>query len=345
MSFFNTPDITSVKTFNDNASRTPPNKGSEGSPQPFTHGCVASAPRGASRRPVPRGAALLALCFALSACDAKTNSAGLPLPLDAQGQAVQPKTPYEQWFTDKPSYFNLSDDLQLAIPPQYQKFWLQKNIVPRRLEDMKEKVHNGGPIAFHFFMPDFSGFTPENHADDFHPHRVEVLIQAEGLGMEQPGAVGSYPKNMYARMLSGETTINLASKEIHFGLECYRWSGGKKDGQVDSLSCYGVRNDLSQEMIFLTIMLPPYPDWVRYPILQADYFSPDHGGVYLIWRTHMKNFPQWKQIDKQIWRWINEWNIANRRRNHGGSSHPDAYEVQSVSQPATIQPSTREQSK
>jgi hypothetical protein len=186
-------------------------------------------------RAVRLGAAAIALGFQLSACDANTNSAGLPLPLDSKGQPIQPKTPYEQWLTDKPAYFNLSDHLQLAIPPQYQEFWLQKNIVPRRLEDMKEKVPSGGAIAFHFFMPDFSGFTFENHADVFHPDRVNVLIEAVGLGMEQPGAVGGYPKNMYARVLSGATSINLASKENHFGLECYRRGTRVNEGQVDSL--------------------------------------------------------------------------------------------------------------
>ncbi len=70
-------------------------------------------------------------------------------------------------------------------------------------------------------------------------------------------------------------------------------------------------------MIFLAIMLPPYPDWVQYPMLQARYFSPNHGGVYLAWRTHMKNFSQLKEIDGQIWRWIDEWNIAKKSNSTG----------------------------
>lgn len=248
----------------------------------------------------------------LGGCEAKVNDAGMPLPLDASGKPTKPQTPYEQWLTDQPSYFNLSAELQLRIPPQYQQLWLQKDIVPRRLEAMN-KVSVGGPLAFYFFMPDFSGFTPQNYDKEFHEDRVYVLIEAVGLGQEKPGAPGGYPENTYQRAMTGETGLDFGSKELLHGAECYRYRY-RDPQQGDDRICYGIRNDVTGNRIDFNIKQPPYPAWVRYPIVQAAYFSTDHGGVYLMWRTHMKNFPRWKEIDQQIWRWIGEWNIAPQSR-------------------------------
>ena len=254
---------------------------------------------------------IASLCMLLGGCEAKVNDADMPLPLDAKGKPIKPQTPYEQWLTDQPSYFNLSAELQLRIPPQYQQFWLQKDIVPRRLEAMN-KLSAGGPLAFYFFMPDFSGFTPQNYDKEFHEDRVYVLIEAVGLGQEKPTVPGGYPENMYQRLLSGETTIDVSSRKILYDLECYRRMQKKLENDPDRRSCYGVRNDSSGRLIQLNAMITPHPDWVQYPLMQAAYFSPDHGGVELIWRTHMKNFSRWKEIDQQIWRWLDEWNIAPR---------------------------------
>lgn len=258
------------------------------------------------------GAGATALSLMLNGCNAKTNSAGLPLPLDSKGQPVKPQTPYEQWLTDKPSYFNFTDQLQLAIPPQYQQFWLQKDDVPRRLEDMSKKPMGipSGAIAFHFFMPDFSGFTPENYDREFHPDHVYVLIEAQGLGQEQPGAPGGYPQNIYQRVVTEPGNVDPKSQELLHGLECYRPIGDRLQGVPDMRSCFGVRNHEKNQWISLKVMQPPYPDWVKYPYMQAAYFSPDHGGVHLMWRTRVTHFPRWKEIDQQIWRWIGEWNIA-----------------------------------
>jgi hypothetical protein len=270
------------------------------------------------------GAAATLLGMSLTSCQDKTNDAGMLLPLDSTGKPVKPKTPYEQWLTDKPSYVNFTDQLQLAIPPQHQQFWLQKDIVPRRLEDMPKKPMgiNSGAIAFHFFMPDFSGFTPENYDKEFHPDHVYVLIEAQGLGQEQLGMPGGYPENIYRRMLFGEMSMDLDSKEIVHGLECFRRKQKKLDGDPDSRACYGIKDDLTERMIQLDIMQPPYPNWVRHPIMQAAYFSPDHGGVRLMWRTHMKHFPRWKEIDQQIWRWIGQWNIAKPTANTPSATKP-----------------------
>jgi hypothetical protein len=112
-------------------------------------------------------------------------------------------------------------------------------------------------------------------------------------------------------MMNAETSsLKFESKEVIYEADCYKRSIKRLDGDPDRRTCFGIRNDAKGQRIHFDIMLPPYPDWVRYPLMQAAYFSPDHGGVYLIWRTHMNNFPRWKEIDQQIWRWIGEWNIA-----------------------------------
>ncbi len=179
---------------------------------------------------------LSALSASLTACQAKTNDAGTLLPLDLKGNPMPPETPYEQWLTDKPSYFNLSPQLQLAIPAKYQQLWHQKNVVARRIEDMK-KESIGGPIEFNFFMPDFSGYTPENYDKEFHADHVYVLVEAQGMGAEKPGASGKFPENMYQREIIQNGGERVATREMLHGLECYKEHLNPLPGVGDRRSC------------------------------------------------------------------------------------------------------------
>jgi hypothetical protein len=47
--------------------------------------------------------------------------------------------------------------------------------------------------------------------------------------------------------------------------------------------------------------------------MHARYISKRFGGVEIAWRTHGGNFPRWHEIDAQIWKFIEAWNVANFR--------------------------------
>jgi hypothetical protein len=94
--------------------------------------------------------------------------------------------------------------------------------------------------------------------------------------------------------------------EERYGLRCYE----KLDPTSDTQYCYGKRESDLDEYLLLDVAFPPYRSWIRFPNMQAKYFSPKYGGLEIVWRTHMNNFPHWREIDAQIWKYIAAWNIA-----------------------------------
>ncbi|MDO8699672.1 MAG: hypothetical protein Q7J75_04530 [Rhodoferax sp.] len=119
-------------------------------------------------------------------------------------------------------------------------------------------------------------------------------------------ADGGYPPNMYQRITTGVARIDPEKYEEKNGLHCFERRPNEKENQT----CYGLRDAASGEYILLDITVPPYEDWIKYPHMQAKYFSPKYGGVEILWRAHMKNFSRWQDIDSQIWKFIEAWNIS-----------------------------------
>ena len=86
----------------------------------------------------------------------------------------------------------------------------------------------------------------------------------------------------------------------------------KLDKESDEQYCYGRRDSDIEEYILLSVTVPPYKFSTQFPLMTTEYFSPKYGGLGVAWRTHMDNFPRWREIDAQIWKYIDDWNIAKR---------------------------------
>lgn len=234
----------------------------------------------------------------------------LPLPVKA-GTVVDKNSDYVKYWPGKPALHKLKDNLILAIPPQYNQFWLQRDWLGRdemvRPPTPIEKIPQIEGIGFQMFMPDFSGYTPENYKEEFHLDLIQIMgIYPASMSAIEPGAPGYYPPNMFERLSGGEyPSFDVKKYKEEYGLRCYE----VKTKDVDSKQwCYGKRNE--DEYILLTIMRPPYSDFVTYPIMQARYFTKKYGGLVITWHAHMKHFPDWKKIDAQIWQYVDAWNIA-----------------------------------
>jgi hypothetical protein len=108
---------------------------------------------------------------------------------------------------------------------------------------------------------------------------------------------------MLQRMLQDQ--LNPQDYKDMFGLRCYR-------GRVPTtrLSCYGVRDAAAREDILLYLPEPSAQSPDNFPQLKANYFSRQYGGVRIAWRTHLRNLPRWHDIDAQIWKFIDAWNLA-----------------------------------
>jgi hypothetical protein len=249
-------------------------------------------------------AALSALALVCSSCDSKTM---LDNPSLGSDQILSSNTKYAKSWPNKPALFKLSNKLLLQIPPNYQRFWEQGDKVIRPPVNLAT-LSAGGLVGFQFFMPDFSGYTPENYEKEFDEEKVDVVyLEYKGMGPEQPKAAGAYPPNVFQRVIVDSEPIFDAQKfEDKFGLRCYE---PRLNNDVDPI-CYGKRDNKHDEYIILEIMKPPYEKWVKYPLMQARYFTPQYGGMEIVWRAHMKHFPKWHEIDSQIWKFIDAWNIS-----------------------------------
>jgi len=211
-----------------------------------------------------------------------------------------PAPPLTEWPNGVTPPLKITDQLTLRIPLEYERAAIDPEHPAARAFMWQQSDRS--EAQFDFFLPAFSGYTLENHRDDNDPQKVEVVYLHAGNHNEaEPGAAGEYPPNMRKRAL--ETFLNPRDFKNQYGLRCYRTREASS-----RLTCYGKR-DAAGEEIALTILEPPYPA-DSFPQMQARYFSTRYGGVRLEWRAHMSQLPHWREIDGQVWKFIEAWKVA-----------------------------------
>jgi hypothetical protein len=208
--------------------------------------------------------------------------------------------PLTAWPEGRTAPLKITDTLVLAIPLQYERSAIEDARAPR---SPFRGVAGRTEARFDFFLPDFSGYTLQNYRNDSDPHKVEVLYLHAGDPHEaDPGAPGEYPPNMLKRSLQDQ--LDPRNYQDMYGLRCYR-------GRIltDRLACYGVRDAAAHEDILLYVpVAAPAPDSLA--TLKANYFSRRYSGVRIAWRAQARNLPHWHDIDAQIWKFIDAWNVA-----------------------------------
>lgn len=253
------------------------------------------------------------ILFMLCACNSKATTEAQMLEIPkSPGQVLNPDSVFVKQWPGKPGLFKVKDELILAIPPQYQGFWLQRHWLtgmdrvtrpPAPLDKLPQTI-----ASFSFHMPDFSGFTIENYEIQFDENLVTVSwIETAPMSYHELGAPGFYPPNVIKRILDGNR-IDPNAVENKFDLKCYP----RRDTEDNQQYCYGQRTSDIDEYLILDIRVEPYPDWVRFPLMRTKYFSPKYGGLEISWQAHVKYLPHWREIDAEIWKNIARWNIAPR---------------------------------
>jgi len=231
---------------------------------------------------------------------------------------------HSRWWlgNDQPRVFKLNNELILAVPSEYQRFAPQDSRVIRKTKEMDLSTIPTVPsVGFSMFMPDFSGYTPANINQEFNDQRIDIIgIQVEDLpDPSRPGAPGAYPQNMFKNLINAKV-INPDKFSQKFGLKCFENPNEKEELRAlhpDSLIsefCLGEVNRSGIQLFMLKVHVPPYPTWAKYPLIQASYYSPLYGGINVSWRTNVKNLQYWRQIDEQIWKNIESWNIAAKSK-------------------------------
>ena len=237
-------------------------------------------------------AALLMIC-ALGAAGCARKHSG-------SGTAAQPAEILRSWPQGVSAPLKVTDALTLAIPLQYERSAISHEHKVRALISVQS---DRSEVQFDFFLPDFSGYTLQNYQNESDENKVEIVYLHAGDPHEaEPDAPGEYPPNMLKRSL--RDFLNPADYKDMYGLRCYR---GRN--LSDRVACYG-RRDTGGEDILLYTFLPPYPPGVTFPQMQARYFSKRYGGVRIAWRTYAGNLPRWQEIDTQIWKFIDAWQVV-----------------------------------
>jgi hypothetical protein len=239
-----------------------------------------------------RAAPLILLTLSLLAA-----GCGKPPPAPPPPPAPAPLT---EWPKGVSAPLKITDQLTLAIPLQYERTAIEPG--EPRLRAFLTQQSDRAEARFDFFLPAFSGYTLENYRNENDPDKVGVAyLHAANPHEADPDSPGEYPPNMLKRALA--ESLNPNDHLDQYGLRCYR---GREPSA--RLTCYGRRN-AAGEYLMLSTLEPPYPA-DSFPQLQARYFSRNYGGVRIAWRTPVRNLPRWRQIDAQIWTFIEAWKIA-----------------------------------
>lgn len=221
---------------------------------------------------------------------------------DVAGPSVDMDSEYARHWPGEAALFKLRDGLTLAIPPMYQEFWLQGDQVTRT-PTPKERAPKVRLIGFDFFLPDFSGYTPTNYRRPFHEDRIKV-VHIEAVEPHADGRPPDYSDVDGAiRRLSGIALVPDRFDETH-GLRCF----ANPSPSSSHRTCLGERH--TGERMLLDITVPPYGAGVTNPMMQARYHTRLHGGLQVVWRASMKHFSRWREIDQQIWKFVDAWNVA-----------------------------------
>jgi hypothetical protein len=231
------------------------------------------------------------------------------------GQNLDPDSLYAKAWPGKPSLTKLNDNLILQTPPQFHQFWNQRDpftgrdLVARPPMEL-EKIPKSNNAGFVMHLPDYEGYRPDNYLNKFDEDEVFVYqIQPASMSSMEADGAGTYPPNSFKRMSSGKHRLFDPEKfEEKHGLRCYDVNLGTNKRQF----CYGRRKSEFEEYLILNVLVPPYGDWIAYPLMSTNYFTPRYGGLEIAWRAHAKHIQHWQAIDAQIWKYIDAWNIARK---------------------------------
>jgi hypothetical protein len=230
-------------------------------------------------------------------------SVRLPPPLKP-GQVLDPESLYAKRWPGRSALFRLNEELGFAVPPGHQPFWYDGAIEIVYPPAKWAQIPVVDSLTFRFFMPDFRGYTPDNYLREFDEDRVDVIsMRWVGLGQERPGEPGRYPLNMWKGLLERSPSVAPVERD---GLVCLPQSRTEL-GQYDF--CVSTVGDGYFPLVAITVLRPPFAEWVKNPRMMARYFTPHHGGVEVVWTAHVKHVADWQIIDRQVWKFFEAWRI------------------------------------
>lgn len=253
------------------------------------------------------GVALFAACAALPQLGhAQNGHSTHPSSSPPASSGDAPCSP--SWPDRNSARIKISDSLVLSIPAKYLRYgWLsRRDRGDANLNGQMSKNTGLGSASFDFFLPDFSGYTTERLRERFDINAVQVAYVVAAKQIEvDPNHPAHYPSNQLKNTLR-----YLADKSKYrdmYGLRCYEGRTLKS-----RMYCYSMQAGKDHEGILLSVDVPPYGRSVVNPLVWTNYFSKRYGGIEISWHASVKNLSRWRDIDRQIWHFLDIWNVAGK---------------------------------
>lgn len=222
-------------------------------------------------------------------------------------QVVTENLPCSQDWQDRSALsIKVTDSLVVAVPMKYVRYELLT------CGKTTDGVPRDGPqgltyASFDFFMPDFSGYTPERLRERFDVDEVTVAYVDSVKDIEpDPSHPVAYPSNQLRNMFHLLADPN--KYQDMYGLHCFEARILKT-----TIYCYSADAGENHEGILIDVDVPYGNLTFPNPQMTARYFSKRYDGVEVSWRTNTKNLPHWREIDDQVWKFLADWNVADRK--------------------------------
>ena len=196
------------------------------------------------------------------------------------------------------------DDLELgevtiAVP----RTACLESVEERLSSDSKPTVHRKAEsVGFVFYLPSLDRCDGRHSAEDFNEDRVQFSVQSS-----IPNPAGHHANSDVdgaLKRLEGAGLIVGTTTEMD-GLACYSIPANHREQECVGISATG-------ERFLISVLRPPYEDWVKFPLAQTTYFSKEFGGVQILWRVHAKHIGKWRQIEAHGWKMLKSWAVASQ---------------------------------
>ena len=207
--------------------------------------------------------------------------------------------------------FRINGQLVLSIPISQSPYGMSLDRTPMKCE----KIANLPITSFvHFALQARGSASPGegssqriNGADGpstVSPDYLNVRIDLRGPDAAEPGAAGSFPPNVEERIEGGNAYPSLrqyVESQSFEDLHCSRIGPG------GDWQCLGKRHEGGAPEIFFKYS--EFPPDRRFVQIYANYYSTKYGGIDVNWHTVTSSVSNWREIDDEVWKHLDEWNL------------------------------------
>lgn len=175
------------------------------------------------------------------------------------------------------------------VPPKLKKITAQEALaLPVKSGDLRFNLMlNGAKVQAKGYM-DFI----QSELD--HKDQVQVILSNQPMGFNPLALTKEY----YVEIKNDRTKIYDPEFSKKYGLECF------KNRDINQLECFGKSSNKRVSGVLFRISRNLKNKVIAYSI------EPQYGAIKVEWQIDLSNLKHWKEVDANIWRLLEAWNIS-----------------------------------